>query len=328
MGSRWSDARLQRARCFLLAEAAAGFPEARHEMRFPHAAGFTGAEERQSGDVFSRALLGGLLLDLADADNGDPELRDFARQQADHVAASKPDDCAGGWSYFPGLPELPPDLDTLAVVIALFSRIAPQHLPLCRRPVEIALAQRASDGTIPTFLISADDAPGRRQAMSKGTQHFWGNTPDADVLARFYRSLLFLDRERYASLAPLEWLASRQEPDGWWAASWYTGRHYGTRLCAELFQLVAPDAPAAVAARDFLGRIQAGATAMDIALSDNPKEPLMALQEADGGWPASPWIQMPMGRPTGRITRTITWQSRTVTTAYCLRALTEERNAR
>lgn len=314
-------AAFERGRRFLVGEAAAGFPEAMHRMTFPHAAGFTGASELQSGDVFSRAILGGLLLNLADAAGGDAELQALAAEQAEHVAAQKLSDCAGGWSYFPGLPELPPDLDTLAAAIALFARTAPQHLALCRRPIEIALAQRAADGSIPTFLISDDDQPARLQAMRRGVTLYWGNTADADVLARFYRSLLRLDAAAYAPLAPLEWLAGLQQPDGDWVIPWYAGRHYGTHLCAELFDAIAPDAPAARAARAFLSRPDAAASALDIAVSSGDRQALFELQAEDGSWPASPWIQMPIGRPGGRIVRTLRWQSRSITTAYCLRAI-------
>ncbi len=290
-------------------------------MTFPHAAGFTGAEEQQSGDIFPRAILGALLLDIAEAGGGDSALSGFALEQADHVAAQKLTDCAGGWSYFPGLPELPPDLDSLAAATTLFARIAPQHLELCQQPIRAALDLRQPDGTIPTFLISSRDDPGRRSAMLRGVQHYWGNTPDADALACFYRALLWLDREQYAPLAPLEWLASCQQPDGSWRVPWYAGPIYGTRLCHGLFEAIDPSHPAAVAALKFLGRVAPDATPMDIAISEAPKDGLAALQEADGSWPPSPWIQMPMGRPSGRVTRTLTWQSRTVTTAFCLRSL-------
>lgn len=314
-----------RGRRFLVAEAVAGFPEANHRMRFPQAAGFSGSSEWQAGDVFSRAILGSLLLDIADTTNDThdaAELRELAAAQAEHVAARKLHDCAGGWSYFPGLPELPPDLDTLGAAITLFARVAPQHLALCRRPIEIALAQRAADGSIPTFLVSAeDDEPARLQAMKRGATLYWGNMPDADVLARFYTSLLWLDAPAYAPLAPLAWLAERQQPDGCWLIPWYAGRHYGTRLCADLFEAIAPGAPAASAAQDFLRRPAPAASPLDIAVSQLPRQPMREQQQSDGSWPASPWIEMPMGRPTGRVLRTLKWQSRTITTAYCLRAM-------
>jgi hypothetical protein len=68
----------------------------------------------------------------------------------------------------------------------------------------------------------------------------WGNTPDVDALASFHRSLLLLDVDRYAALAPLAWLAGRQEPDGSWRATWYCGPYHGTRLCLDLFRASDP----------------------------------------------------------------------------------------
>jgi squalene-hopene/tetraprenyl-beta-curcumene cyclase len=322
-----------RARAFLIDAAAGGFAEARHDMTFPHALGFTGAQERQQGDIFSRAVLGAWLLDIAEARGGDARLEGIAAAQADHVAGQRLADCEGGWSYFPGLPELPPDLDTLGATIELFARAAPQHLPLCEGPIRLALSQRAADGSIRTFLIGDGDPAVRRQAMLRGVELYWGHTADADAMARFHLGLLRLDPARYAPAAPLDWLAAQQDADGAWRVPWYEGAHYGTQLCAALFERLAPDHPAAVKAAHFLtGPPQPPATAttnaMTLALSGigaaaraARASTLAALQEPDGSWAPSPWIRMPMGRPGGAVTRVLTWQSRTITTALCLRAL-------
>ncbi|MFZ2988897.1 MAG: hypothetical protein WA086_12970 [Ideonella sp.] len=321
-----SERALARGRRHLLDAAAAGFPEACHRMTFPRAAGFSGPREQQEGSVFSRAILGCLLLDLAEALGGDDELRAAAVAQAHHVASQRRPDLAGGWRYFPGLPELPPDLDTLAAATDLFARIAPRYLPLTTGPIALALAQRGADGTIPTFLISPEDPPEQRATMQRGVALYWGNTADADVLARFYRALLRLDPVAHGPLAPLDWLAGQQAADGSWLIPWYTGQHYGTRLCADLFEALAPNAPAAVAARAFLSRPLPGSGALDLAMTaPTPalSEALIQLQRDDGSWPAEPWLQMPMGRPSGQVVRTLTWQSQTLSTAYCLRALAQ-----
>jgi squalene-hopene/tetraprenyl-beta-curcumene cyclase len=291
-------------------------------MSFPHALGFTGTSERVSGDIFSRAILGTLLFDIAEATGGDAAMRDVAVEQAEYVASRRLQDSAAGWSYFPDLPELPPDIDSLAAAIALFSRAAPHHLASCEEPVRIALSQRAADGTIPTFLISPRDEGPRLDAMQRGVQLYFGNGADVDALARFYHALLLLLPEEYARLTPLEWFASRQQTDGSWLAPWYAGPYYGTRLCYDLFHASAPGHVAAAKARQFLLGVPPEAAPMDLATSEVSKDALVAQQASDGSWRPSPWIQMPIGRASGKVTRTITWQSRTISTALCLRALT------
>jgi hypothetical protein len=54
------------ASAYLLAQADQQFAEARHRMKFPHAVGFSGSSEDQSGDIFARATLANLFLDIAD----------------------------------------------------------------------------------------------------------------------------------------------------------------------------------------------------------------------------------------------------------------------
>jgi hypothetical protein len=48
---------------------------------------------------------------------------------------------------------------------------------------------------------------------------------------------------------------------------------------------------------------------------------LRERQFEDGSWAASPWIQMEIGRATGKILHVATYQSTVLTTAFCLRAL-------
>ena len=203
----------------------------------------------------------------------------------------------------------------------LFARIAPQFLPLCQEPVELALSLRTQDGAIPTFLIGPSDEAGRRAAMLRGVDLYWGNTADADALARFYQALLVRDAAKYAKLIPVEWFCSRQDPDGSWQVPWYSGPYYGTRLCLDLLREAAPDNPACHRAEQFLSSIAREAGSLDLAVAEAHLDALLERQMPDGTWEPAPWIQMQMGRPTGRIIRTITWESRTITTAYCLRAI-------
>jgi hypothetical protein len=311
-----------RARDWLLAAGEAGFVDARHAVTFPQALGFTAVPERQESDLFARAVIAMWLLDTAEDLGGDPALHKLAAAQAEHLAHHRVAELAGGWSYFPGLPELAPDLDSLGVALALFARVAPGHLPLCDGPVALALSQRAADGAIRTFLVADDDPPAPRDAMRRGNDLYWGNTADADALARFHLGLLACGRRDVP--VPLAWLAAQQASDGAWRVPWYAGPYAGTSLVLRLFESVAPEHPAARAARDFMARIPNEATPLALAqcrAGPAAREALLALQEPDGSWPPTPWIRMPIGRPSGRIVRELSWQSRAVSTAACMAAL-------
>ena len=331
-----------RAWDFLVRQGDAGFLDARHEMTFPHAQGFTGSTERQGSDLFARAVIGGLLMDLAEvAPSHATTARLIAAREADHIAAGRITDRAGGWSYFPALPELPPDLDSLAAASALFARAAPHHLAGCEGPIKLALSQRRVDGAIDTWLVAASDPPRAQAVMRRAVELCWGNTVDIDVLARFYRSLLRVDPARTDAAESIEagarLVEAAQRADGAWQGTWYAGPYYGMSLCMELLIAVGA-APAAVArARNFarLALAEPGLSPVSTALclwtlrvaGESVTEQACAIerlasaQSDDGSWPEEPWIEMAMGRARGRVTKILTWGSRSVASAICLRAL-------
>ena len=336
---------IDRAKRYLLDQAAVGFPEARHTMRFPRQAGFTAASEEQSTDVFTRAVLASVLLDAAERDDDVPfrdAIQALAHREAEYVAAARLHRRAGGWSYFPGLPELPPDLDSLSAALLLFARAAPERTDLCAEPVALALGNARPDGSIATWLISPRDDPADRRLMELGVSRFWGDGSDVDVCAHFYFALWTLDRERYGEVARrgARHVEEKQLSDGSWEATWYHGRAYGTALCLRLLRAVGTGEGAVSRAADFLSRAESpdpqdtalALWAAAIAGRDLPEPSreraitlLLDRQTDAGHWSASPWIKMDVGRAAGVKGRILTYGSATLTTAFCLRALLDAR---
>ena len=341
---------IARATAFLLAEAAHEFPGLRHEMIFPRAAGFTPVDERQIADVFGRATMANLLLDMADLSQDEvmiAALRSIARREADYVARAKIGGRAGGWSYFPGLPELPPDLDSLAAALSLFARIAPEHLSLCAEPVALALAGAGAGGEMETWIVAPGDPPDDRQRMEWAIDNCWGRGTDVDVLANFHHALFVAAPGRHAETIRrgAAKVIAMQRGDGAWAASWYSGFTYAGALCLRLLRETGVGRTAIASGTDYLRQAQAedgswGAKqpqALDTACGvwglaeadpvgaaaeiRRGVRALLRLQTEDGGWPASPWIQMQIGRATGYVVRVATHENATITTALCLKAL-------
>lgn len=343
------DGALGRASAYILGQAGGEFAEARHEMVFSRAAGFSGSSERQSSDIFARATLAHLFLDIAGYVHSElaAELRTIARREAYYIAHTKVANRAGGWSYFPDLPELPPDADSLAAALSLFVRIAPEYTSLCREPVELVLAGADPDGAFETWIVAPADAPPDRERMEWAIRNCWGTGADPDVLAHFYYALYLWEFNRYEAAVRrgASKLIEMQQPDGSWRATWYSGPAYGTGQAVRLLRAIGMGDEARERAYRYLlkhqredggwgeGSSVALQTALTIAaLNDampgcSPIEmtraagTLRTLQLADGSWPASPWIQMEIGRATGRILHVATYQSVTLTTAFCLRAL-------
>jgi squalene-hopene/tetraprenyl-beta-curcumene cyclase len=345
---------ISRGRAYLLAQADREFEEAAHEMTFPRRAGFRARNEHQKGDVFIRATLASICLDLArlETDNTRGLWREIARREADYVADAKLGDRAGGWSYFPGLPELPPDTDSLAAVLQLFSRIAMHHQPLCEEPVRLALAAQRPDGSLPTWIVAPSDAKALQRKMRHGIAQFWGAGADVDVCARFFAALDTGQPGRHSDAINLgaRWIVSRQMPSGLWPATWYWGEIYGSGLCVDLLRQLDSSSAAVSRCLDAVRELQRADggwgvwesvpldTAVAISLlveSDFVPGPesiqscsrlLLEHQASDGSWPATPWIKMDVGRASGRKGGTLSYQSRTVTTAFAVRALMQIRH--
>jgi len=339
-------------RAWLMRQARAGFPGTAHVMAFPRWAGFLRGPQRQSSDLFTRSVLAGMLLDIADEAGDDPawqaELRHIAGREAVRIAAARLRDRAGGWSYFPELPELPPDLDSLAAAVGLFARVAPQHLPLCEEPIRLALAQRRADGGIGTWLIAPDDPPALRARMRRGIERHWGDTVDVEVCGRFYGALRLADAAHHASVLEggTGFLLAAQQPDGAWPCTWYWSPASAMELCLPAFD--AASAAAADARRRACRHLEARQhpdggwgrwesvpldTALALTLLCDPLSPknedavargidaLCDQQTLQGHWKATPWIRMDIGRAQGATTRTATYGCETLSTVACMRAL-------
>ena len=355
--------RIDKAARYLLAQAERGFPETMHTMVFPHWAGFTGIEERQSSDVFARAVVGSVLLDIAALLSCDAPLangvRVAARLEAEYVARAKVRDRAGGWSYFAGLPELPPDVDSLSAAMLLFARVAPEFATLCETPIALALGGIHPDGSVDTWIFGPEEDAfaatcplAALQAARRGVVSHWGRGVDVDVCANFVRALVTQDPVRFAASAEhgVRFIISAQRASGDWQATWYFGGTYGTALCLDALRGTmvgkSPKGLAAVArALGFLVTAQhrdggwgesrslpldtamalwglgCGTLAERPALRDRAVAFLLDYQLDDGSWGPSPWIKMPVGRAGGSRCRVATHGSSTVATAFCLRAL-------
>ena len=316
-------------------------------MLFPFAAGFSGPSEHQSSDVFGRAVLGGLLLDIAGlvADDLRAQLENVAAREADHVARSKLRDRAGGWSYFPDLPELPPDIDSLAAALLLFARTGSEHVHLCDEPLSLALA---ATGPPVTWIVAPHDPRGAQEQMRTGIQRYWGNAVDAGVLARLYTALVAYDRALFQQRID-EGLGSPRSanrlkmahgaPSGIGARLTRlrcVSSSCGLALAVHTLWKLRSDTSGVLiepkgagsnvracpwtrprrSGHSAMANCRYGPEAVASAVSLIP-----AYQDPDGSWEANPWIRMDIGRALRIMQRTISYWSSALTTAFCVRAL-------
>jgi squalene-hopene/tetraprenyl-beta-curcumene cyclase len=263
---------------WLLGQWRLAFREGAHVMRFPPEAGFTGPEV-QLGDVFARALIAGSLLD-ADA-HADGQLRPCIDREARYLAAARRAE-PGLWSYFPGLPELPPDADDAAEVLRILfrygaaGRLVPPERTLVPQEeigacLELAFGDCAHpDGSFETWLVprGQDDAVARQREYSR---RFWGEGPDVEVMANLLDVAVQLDPVRYAEPVRrgTRYILAAQDDDGSWPAMWYHGGLYPAYACCRL--LAGPACSRQAAPRQAVSRCAGFIEARVV---------------ADGGWAA------------------------------------------
>lgn len=324
-------------------ERKAGYPEATHRMIFPRAAGFSGESDEQAGCVFQRALIAEALLESAAAGfhidwNGIDE-------DVEELVALRCTDVAGGWRYFPGLPELPPDADDLAIILRLLVRVGHPHVAaLCDPPLRLLLEQ---ERPLPTWIVDDEDTS---LAMRRAIETQWGAGADVEVVANILHAMASYDEPRFRDELKqgLDYVVGQQDPSGTWRSTWYHGELYGTFACARLLAATAPDhyalrrvgsaltssqradggwgSPASTPTDTALAMLSLALSAGTASAScDRGVAYLIARQDPDGRWPADPFIKMDTNRVqtlagTGQ-PRIVSFKSSTVTTALCLQAL-------
>lgn len=330
----------------LLAQWTDGFPEAVHELPFPRSQGFLGPDDVQAGNVFQRAWFLDVLCDLRGARGGglDAEIT----REVEYLIAARRTTGVGGWGYFPGLRELPPDADDLAQVLLGFVRAgrADAARAYCDPPLRVLLLENAHpDGSFESWIIpTTRDA--EQELQLRWVNIAWGAGPDAEVIANLLHALRVYDARRYEVVIDrgARYLRTRQAGDGSWASTWYHGPYYGTWVALRLLTAVQPNDPAVARGLDFLRRTQhpdggwgeggrsdplntafallglATAPTPDDAAAARALRLLVDLRTPGGMWAATPFIRMDLGRPTGRVRQTLTYGSATVTTAVVLKA--------
>jgi squalene-hopene/tetraprenyl-beta-curcumene cyclase len=338
---------LARESCrFLLREAKNDFSEAGHVMPFPKEQGFTADQEMQCGDIFQRAIIADAMSAAARA--GICNVDELIDREIGYLVSKRITSDPGGWKYFPCLPELPPDADDLAQVIILLHQSGRHDLiaDYCTRPLEVLLSEGVmDDGGIETWILPKEG--NREQALQlEWARKAWGTGADVDVMANLLYALHLLDEVKYKTIiqAGTDYIIRRQQANGTWEATWYFYHHYTAYICNRLIGLVCPGADALrksvahtlncdfawTAADNVFCPTTALGTALSIlaapaaVLTPIQLNCLLVFMARSGnekmGWPASDFIKMQLGRPSGRVHDVLGYGSRTITTAFVLKA--------
>ena len=175
-------------------------------------------------------------------------------------------DACGGWSYFPTLPELPPDVDVLAEVMQVLLRAGrwTDVKAYAEPPLEVVLRDGVRpSGAVGTWILPSDQRSSLQARQGRFVASAWGDTEDVEVNANFLFALTLYDRLRFAEVSSAigSFLIDRQEANGSWRSEWYVGPYYGTYVCTRALMP--------------LGQHQALRRA---------REFLIHGQRADGGW--------------------------------------------
>lgn len=327
----------------LLAQQRTGYREATHWMTVPRIDGDRVRLETHPAITFQRAVVLDSLLDAYAAGLEVPAT--VLAHEALQVLQAKRNDVRGGWSYLPGVPELPPDADDLAMVLQALSRCGGQPLAAaCDDALDVVLSSADhGGGGVPTWILDPGDAPDRNELFRRYIELTQADGIHPDVVANLLYAVGLqatgIHGERAASA--ITYLESAQDDDGSWRSRWYWGKHYGTFRTVLALTALAPGSPALVRARDYLvsgqnadggwggdasDPLSTAFAALSLAALAHPGarrrlrpalEYLLATQQADGSWPGCPFIAFPRVGGAG----VHIYSSATITTSFCLKAV-------
>jgi squalene cyclase len=229
---------------------------------------------------------------------------DAVGRAVDALLASQNDD--GGWGYNE---QVPTDADSTAWTLLLLSRVG-CHEGARRRAASCLLRhQRVESGGIATY-----GRPGPiRRFMGVGRwMPFWGWChAHSEVTAVAGRALTASPGGGDGPSIDAAWrfVRTQQKEAGYWSSYWWTSPHYATAQAVAFATIRRERDVVERAARWVLrnhaesaGSAFARATSLTILVNaaTDPEaiargvDDLVALQEADGGWPCQPILRIPV----------------------------------
>ena len=343
---------------FLVKQWRLGFGEARHIMQFPRASGFRSSnDDFQYTDIFQRALIADVLCDADELLDG--QLKPLIDYEVNYLLSRRRSSGIGGWSYFPSIPEIPPDADDLGQIMQVLLRSGRKDKieATCGTPLKTLLTDRSYDtGALSTWIIPNENRTPEEKLQAHWAEHHWDKGHDNEVMANLLYALSLYDRECFSEtiVRGISFIETQQEENGSWRSTWYHGPYYGTYVCGRVLMETRPSSPSVAKASAFLCNNQNadggwgnnGSDPLSTSLAmlalaqlqqkfkngykdwhgcvDRAYDYLIRTREKSGtAWPSCPLIAMGkiihVGIDTSR-TEALSYGSRTLTTAFIAKA--------
>lgn len=337
---------------FVIRQQKKAYPELKHWMVFSHGSGFTGKEQLQGGDVFQRSFILNLLYDIKEMGHYLEE--SLFKEEIDYICKSRTRFYEYGWNYFPDLPELAPDIDTLSEIIKLglnTSSFDDNSSEVIRKTIGNVLSWNTlEDGAFETWILDKNDNSPNTIKSLEAAVNLWGTDPDPEVVANFIYALICTGDSAHKAVieSGMRWLLEKQNEEGFWECTWYTGSFYGMYICSRLFKQSGYFGEASKNALEFLLKNQHenGAlgdeipnpqdTALGLCALINFGEVLSCSDIKDrvkkavcyiasqvnefGYWNSVDFIQMDTGRVSGE-TQMVYYRSAIMTSVICIYAI-------
>jgi squalene-hopene/tetraprenyl-beta-curcumene cyclase len=226
---------------YILTEWGLGFPELKHIMYLGKTEGFQGKKGIHIGDIFQRALVADLLCDVKD--KFPLGLEEVIQREVQYLISRKLKTPIGGWSYFPSVKEIAPDIDDLGQIIQLFIKSGNLHSyeKYCKGLIEIILRDcKDNNGGTKTWIIPKEGLSKLQEKQVFFNKTKWGEGPDVEVMANFLYSLTLVNKIEFSNyiVTSSKYIIKQQDSKGFWKSRWYYGNYYGTYTCIRLLKSI------------------------------------------------------------------------------------------
>lgn len=211
-----------------------GFSQIVHYMSFPTSEGYQ-SDINQAGNTFGQAYLLNILNELPDFEVQQKDIANL--HYIDFLLQNVTRYYKAGWSYFPNLKELAPDIDTLSEIIKFANYTKDKKLcDKVNEAIDFVLLNCVKDnGSIDTWMLSSENLSEQEKYGKEFANQRWKIRQDPEVVANFIHAISIYEQYnkdigKYIENG-IEYLKKCHGEDGFWNSSWYCGKMYGTYVC-------------------------------------------------------------------------------------------------